>query len=624
MHAEQGTQGTQGSALALSRDSKRLYLADEDHRVLRMIPLSDDGSVGPRTEHREIALPGAPAAIVVRDDRVWVTVRDPGMLLAFDAQHDEIGRVALPADAWGLAVAGDLALVTSASTAQVSAIDLGTLKRRFSVAVAREPRGIAIVGDRAYVSHLVGSALTRIDHRATPPTVTRVALPAAPTRTPPDRQHAASLGYALTLSPDGRLLFAPRRALGGLGFYVWGGVPAVDLLDVTTDKPLVRSVPRANRTEIAVWRRSDIADPDRQTLRTREQEAFQQPRAVVYRKRTNTLLVACEGEDALVELDALALDPALDPLARHRFVNPREAWTGNTQCGAPTAIAMSADEMRAYVYCRSTDGIATVDLSKDPSRVSAVPVADPPLSPLAARGRRLFYDANDRALSDGIGCAGCHPDGRDDGHVWLEPKAVDHGYLAFPFARYGIFRDLGGEPRQTPTLAGRLEGDGPFGWRGRDKTLEQRLVSGFVNHRWFVDRDYGDDLGHPAPGDGPQSRALALAAFLREGLSRPPASSAPVERVAAGKRIFADPDVGCATCHQPASAWSDNMTHPVFTEMRVRTPPLIAVGTSAPYYHDGSAATLEELIENNRDRMGRTSHLSADERSALVAFLRSL
>jgi cytochrome c peroxidase len=56
------------------------------------------------------------------------------------------------------------------------------------------------------------------------------------------------------------------------------------------------------------------------------------------------------------------------------------------------------------------------------------------------------------------------------------------------------------------------------------------------------------------------------------------------------------------------------------------TPTLIGVYRSAPYLHDGSAATLREvLVERNRgDRHGRTSHLARDEIDDLVEFLKSL
>ena len=48
------------------------------------------------------------------------------------------------------------------------------------------------------------------------------------------------------------------------------------------------------------------------------------------------------------------------------------------------------------------------------------------------------------------------------------------------------------------------------------------------------------------------------------------------------------------------------------------------VALTAPYYHNGSARTLEALIAENHDRMGKTSLLTGDEQRALVAYLRSL
>jgi cytochrome c peroxidase len=53
-------------------------------------------------------------------------------------------------------------------------------------------------------------------------------------------------------------------------------------------------------------------------------------------------------------------------------------------------------------------------------------------------------------------------------------------------------------------------------------------------------------------------------------------------------------------------------------------PSLLFLAGTAPYYHDGSAATLAELIEKNGNRMGNTSHLSPQERADLVAYLERL
>lgn len=76
-----------------------LYLADEDHAVLRRIPLPVDVSAPPVA----IAMPGRPAQVLALDGRVLVTIRDPGLLLVMrpdpTAGLVEVARVPLPADA---------------------------------------------------------------------------------------------------------------------------------------------------------------------------------------------------------------------------------------------------------------------------------------------------------------------------------------------------------------------------------------------------------------------------------------------------------------------------------------------------------------------------------------------
>jgi cytochrome c peroxidase len=56
------------------------------------------------------------------------------------------------------------------------------------------------------------------------------------------------------------------------------------------------------------------------------------------------------------------------------------------------------------------------------------------------------------------------------------------------------------------------------------------------------------------------------------------------------------------------------------------TPSLVGVAQSGPYLHDGSAASLRELLTsgNAGDRMGRTSHLSSGDVDALVSYLETL
>jgi cytochrome c peroxidase len=226
-----------------------------------------------------------------------------------------------------------------------------------------------------------------------------------------------------------------------------------------------------------------------------------------------------------------------------------------------------------------------------------------------ALGRKLFHRASDsRTTGVGIACATCHPDGREDGLVWR----------------------LDGERRQTPLLAGRLAETAPYNWRGSSPTLEENI-------KQTVTRLRGSGL--------PEADSHALARYLVEGLRPPsrPQSSDP-GLVESGRRVFADPAVGCATCHDPERAFTDGLTYDIgstgpteLSEMRkvdakampieFDVPSLRYVGLTAPYFHDGRIATLEQLIDDNGatgDRMGTTAGLSALEKKALVAYLRSL
>ncbi len=59
---------------------------------------------------------------------------------------------------------------------------------------------------------------------------------------------------------------------------------------------------------------------------------------------------------------------------------------------------------------------------------------------------------------------------------------------------------------------------------------------------------------------------------------------------------------------------------------RFYSPPLVELWRTAPYLHDGSAVTLQELLttKNRGDRHGRTSELNQGEIEDLVAYLMTL
>jgi cytochrome c peroxidase len=54
------------------------------------------------------------------------------------------------------------------------------------------------------------------------------------------------------------------------------------------------------------------------------------------------------------------------------------------------------------------------------------------------------------------------------------------------------------------------------------------------------------------------------------------------------------------------------------------TPSLRGLALTAPYLHDGSAATLEQVLDRTANTMGHAGSLQPGQRADLIAYLRSL
>jgi len=102
-----------------------------------------------------------------------------------------------------------------------------------------------------------------------------------------------------------------------------------------------------------------------------------------------------------------------------------------------------------------------------------------------------------------------------------------------------------------------------------------------------------------------------------------------------GQTLFVE--VGCATCHRPPDFGSDSFHHiglpvdPSRNAGRARVPGLRGVRHTAPYFHDGSAATLEEVVRHYARGGGPGAspaitplNLTDTDVHDLVAFLESL
>lgn len=117
-------------------------------------------------------------------------------------------------------------------------------------------------------------------------------------------------------------------------------------------------------------------------------------------------------------------------------------------------------------------------------------------------------------------------------------------------------------------------------------------------------------------------------------MHRQPAGRAFVVPLAPGvQTVLTDADLADYSPRVPPDLGRFEITLDPADRYAFKTPSLRNVAHAAPYMHDGSLATLEEVVEfydqGGGDAPGKSEALSplgigADEKSALVAFLRSL
>jgi len=126
---------------------------------------------------------------------------------------------------------------------------------------------------------------------------------------------------------------------------------------------------------------------------------------------------------------------------------------------------------------------------------------------------------------------------------------------------------------------------------------------------------------------------LAYQLSLKEPV--PPEGSYRVAAAVRGKGVFMGA-AKCATCHKPPLYTDINrgILHkpretgmdPTYAQRsitkRYRTTPLRALWQHAPYFHDGSAETLDDVVDHYNRRL--KLHLTERQQRDLVEFLKSI
>ena len=277
----------------------------------------------------------------------------------------------------------------------------------------------------------------------------------------------------------------------------------------------------------------------------------------------------------------------------------------------PRGVLLSRDGSRLLVANRLDDTISVID-TRTNRTARTVSLTAPAALSVLRYGEQTFYTAR-YSFQGQIGCANCHIDSTFDGLTWdLEPDG------------FGV-DIVDNRPIED------LVGTEPYKWNGSNPNLPTEC--GPRTEKYFWRSENYDDL-----------TLTDLVTYIRSLPSRPNRWRQPDETLTMaqerGKALFersvdkfGNPiavENRCSYCHSGPKGTSQKSfdvgtKKPTDRSGLLDTPQLSNIALSAPYLHDGSAHTMEEIwtVFNPADKHGRTNDLTKDELNDLIEYLRT-
>lgn len=278
----------------------------------------------------------------------------------------------------------------------------------------------------------------------------------------------------------------------------------------------------------------------------------------------------------------------------------------------PRGVALSPDGKKLYVANRLDDTISVIDTITE-HVISTLDLGGPKNIDAVRRGERLFFTA-DFAFQGQFGCSNCHIDATIDGLQWdLEPDGfgkdiVDNRSLE-NLAGTEPFKWNGGNPDMPTECGPRTE---KFFFRSQ--SFNQQQLTDLVTFVYSL--PYRPNRYRLANGDLTAAQERGKAIF---------------ERTVSKDRTPIPEANRCTYCHSGPKYTNQKQIdvgtgRPTDRSPILDIPQLPNVAYSAPYLHDGSARSLEEIwtVFNPKDTHGVTNDLTKDELNDLIEYLKTL
>jgi fibronectin type 3 domain-containing protein/mono/diheme cytochrome c family protein len=299
----------------------------------------------------------------------------------------------------------------------------------------------------------------------------------------------------------------------------------------------------------------------------------------------------------------------------------------------PQGLAIKPDNQRLYVWNFMSRTIDTVDITAVgtsnafPLKSSVSAQTSELLAANILAGKKIFYNATDprMARDEYIACSTCHLEGGSDETVF-------------------DFTDGGEGLRNTITLLGRRGmGHGPVHWSANFDEIQDfehpiRSLfggTGFMSNANFNSGTRNTPLGDTKAGLSTELDNMAAYVASLSVVPMSPYRTANGTLTAAGEagRVAFNAK-NCASCHSGRD-FTDSVSrarHDVGTQVAgsgnrlggtldgIDTPSLLGVWNTAPYLHNGSAATLAAVLTNE----AHVGVLTAQEKTDIEAYLKQI
>jgi len=557
------------SAIAMTVDGTTLLVVNPDSDSMTLV------DAGNREVVAELAVGVDPRTVAVADsgNRAYVANRGSNTVSVVDWRARRVvGEIAVGHQPYGVVVSpdGSRLFVTEQGDRSMRILDTATLATGGVIAVDDRPSGVAITDDGStlVITHLLDGTISIL---GVDPPASALVIPLWPD---------SNLVQSIVLSPDSTIAYLPHTRANTLNPVLTFDTPVfplVSLVDLTVGQHLVGE-------QISL----DAVDPPGVGLPF---DAALMP-----------------GGEVLYVVNAASNDVTVVDLRTGLGMAHIEVEDN------PRGIAISPDGSTAWVNNTLAGTVSVIETASN-TVIDTIEVTTIPLPPTLLLGKQLFHSSDDPRLArdQWIACNTCHFDGEHDGRTWI-----------FGFAG----------PRNTTTLHGMIQSY-PLRWSAEwDESADSDFA---VRKEQFgtglIDGEMHDTLGDPNTGRSYELDCLAAyidSLVMPENWIRETLDYDAIER---GRILFNDPVVDCLDCHPPPY-FTDFSVHDVGTAdgpgerlgPEIDTPTLRDLHRSAPYLHDGSAATLADVLTtgNPGDEHGVTSHLGETDLQNLVVYMLSL